>query len=51
MNFFDREKREYIKKKLKEPNSYQKCYVAFLDLLGFKELCKNRLGCAEIKAI
>lgn len=51
MDSFDRQKQEYMKKKLLEPNSYQKCYVAFLDLLGFKELCNKQLGCAEIKAI
>ena len=51
MDFFNKQKQEYMENKLHEPNSYQKCYVAFLDLLGFKEICGNQLGCAEIKAI
>lgn len=41
---------EYLEKKLNEPNQYSKGYVAFLDLLGFSNLCLNE-PCEKIKAI
>lgn len=41
---------KFIQKTLKEDNKYLTGYVAFLDILGFKELYKNRT-CEEIKAI
>lgn len=41
---------EYIQKKLLEPNTYSSGYVAFLDILGFKEICRNK-SCEEIKAL
>ena len=36
---------------MQEPYSYSENYVAFLDLLGFKDLCRTKLRCEEIKAI
>ena len=43
---------EYIKEKLAEPSNYLKRYVAFLDMLGFKELCAlKKMDCAEIKYV
>jgi hypothetical protein len=48
----DDEKQQFIRKKLSEPNTYNRRYVAFLDLLGFSDMCVNRKkDCAEIKAI
>ncbi len=41
---------EYIESKLSEPSDYSKGYVAFLDLLGFIEMCRNE-PCEYIKAI
>ncbi len=41
---------KYIEAKLNEPNNYSKGYVAFLDLLGFKEMCRNE-SCEYIKAV
>lgn len=41
---------DYIKNKLNEPNAYSQGYVAFLDIMGFQELCKNE-SCERIKAI
>lgn len=44
--------KKYIIQKLSEPNEYKDCYVAFLDILGFKEFCKDeRSDCAIIKAL
>lgn len=43
---------DYIIEKLNEPNEYQECYVAFLDMLGFKDLCTTeQFDCARIKAL
>lgn len=37
---------------MSEPNEYKDCYVAFLDILGFKEFCKDEQSdCAIIKAL
>ena len=48
----DDEKRQFIEKKLSEPNEYRYRYVAFLDMLGFKDMCDNKnISCYEIKAI
>lgn len=44
-------KQKFIEDRLQEPCSYSANYVAFLDLLGFKGLCKSELNCEEIKAI
>lgn len=45
-------KDEFIIEKLNEPNEYQECYVAFLDMLGFKALCNSdNFDCASIKAL
>lgn len=45
-------KEDYIIKKLSEPNQYISSYVAFLDMLGFKNVCsKKEVSCQEIKAI
>lgn len=41
---------QYIKEKLSEPNTYEIGYVAFLDLLGFSNLCLSE-SCEKIKAI
>ena len=41
---------EFIQEKLLEPNTYSSGYVAFLDILGFKEICRNK-SCEEIKAL
>lgn len=41
---------KFTQKTLKEDNKYITGYVAFLDILGFKEICKKRT-CEEIKAI
>ncbi len=41
---------DYIKNKLNEPSTYSQGYVAFLDLMGFKTLCKTEC-CEKIKAI
>ena len=30
---------------------YKDCYIAFIDILGFKDLVCNRLNCGEIKSI
>lgn len=40
---------KFIKEKLAEPNSYRLRYVAFLDLLGFKDITREQ-DCASIKA-
>ena len=38
--------------KLNEPNEYKNCYVAFLDMLGFKNICcSEQFNCAMIKAL
>jgi len=43
---------EFVERKLCEPNQYKITYIAFLDILGFKEKCsKKELSCEEIKAI
>lgn len=43
---------QFIMDRLSEPSDYVDSYVAFLDMLGFKEQCgKKKLSCAEIKAI
>lgn len=44
------EYKKYIKNKLNEPNTYSQGYVAFLDMMGFQELCRNE-NCERIKAI
>lgn len=41
---------QFIKKKLTESNNYKEGYVAFLDLIGFSNLCLDK-SCEEIKAI
>ena len=43
-------KEDYIKKRMSESDQYSKGYVAFLDLMGFKEMCRN-YPCQEIKSI
>ena len=44
--------KDYIINKLLEPDQYVNSYVAYLDMLGFKELCfSKKLNCAEIKAV
>lgn len=43
---------QFLINTLSEPSDYINSHVAFLDMLGFKEVCgKNILNCAEIKAI
>lgn len=42
----------FIREKILEPDEYVNSYVAYLDMLGFKELCSSKkLSCAEIKAV
>ena len=44
--------KDIIMKKLNEPNEYKNCYVAFLDMLGFKKLCYEKIfDCGMIKAV
>lgn len=48
----DDERRRFIEKKLSEPCEYRYRYVAFLDMLGFSDMCGNKkLDCYKIKAI
>jgi hypothetical protein len=48
----DEAKEKFILEKLNEPCEYENCYVAFLDMLGFKALCgKKKMNCSEIKTI
>ncbi len=43
---------KFMENTLSEPSDYINSYVAFLDMLGFKEACgKKTLSCSEIKAI
>lgn len=43
---------QFIESRCSEPSNYVDSYVAFLDMLGFRELCgKKKLSCAEIKSI
>lgn len=54
---FNEEREKFIQEKLSEPNNYKNRYVAFLDILGFQNLCgignniKKQLECCEIKAV
>lgn len=41
---------EFIQKRILEPNTYRTGYVAFLDILGFKGICRDK-SCEEIKAL
>lgn len=43
-------KEKFIENKLREPNDYRIRYVAFIDLLGFKNITYKK-NCAEIKAL
>ena len=56
---FSEEREKFIQEKLSEPNNYKNRYVAFLDILGFQNLCgigsgmqndDKLLKCCEIKA-
>jgi len=40
-----------MKSKVDKEPEYKECYIAFIDILGFKDLVCNRLGCKEIKDI
>lgn len=50
MTPFDKKRKEFVVEKLKEPDTYRNRYVAFLDLLGFKNIA-NQMDCASIKAL
>ena len=44
--------RQFIENKLSEPHEYSDRYVAFLDMLGFSDMCGNKkMDCFEIKAV
>ena len=43
-------KEDYIKERLAKNDQYDKGYVAFFDLMGFKEMCRN-CSCQKIKSI